>query len=155
MGEHFLIFNGFNTPVLCVQSVLNWYLLLAIIILERDGRKELMQTLEFFFFFSFFKKYTYEDTFICQTRDKTIKSEDSNYISSNIFCLKEALFEIKYHSAFAQYSSKYIKGVVNLLICNMILTAYCDCGDLIKVNEGKAINRVSRIWFVLLLLVLL
>lgn len=79
------------------------------------------------------------------TRDKTIRSEDSNYILSNIFYLKEALFEIKYHSAFPQYSSKYIKDVINLLICNMMLTAYCDCGGLNKVNEGKAINGVSQI----------
>ena len=69
----------------------------------------------------------------------------SNYILSNIFYLKEALFEIKYHSAFPQYSSKYIKDVINLLICNMMLTAYCDCGGLNKVNEGKAINGVSQI----------
>lgn len=70
------------------------------------------------------------------TRGRTIKSEDNNYILSYIFYLNEALFEIKYHSAFAQYSSKYIKEVINLLICNMILTAYC---------EGKAINGVSQI----------
>lgn len=79
------------------------------------------------------------------TRGRTIKSEDNNYILSYIFYLNEALFEIKYHSAFAQYSSKYIKEVINLLICNMMLTAYCDCGDLNKVNEGKEINGVSQI----------